>query len=413
MTNDYFHRSVLLANVLISLVLFQSSPGLTQTATPSPSSPQLAAEREQLQNQKLKQEIEKLEQETVKIEKEAANLDQNFWEENSALVTTIASLANAVTAIVAIIGAFVTIGRQLTEIRREKKQQLDQRFTSIVERLGSEQSELKASATVSLLTFLEPGYEKYREQVYLIVLANLKLDNQDPTINRLLVQVFEQVIDVYLKPELTKLTETERKFQLDLSGCYINGITLANLSLTPANLSEAHLERAVLRQTQLIGATLQKANLTYSYLDNVNLDQANLKEAVFSDYQNRSKSDPKTQIINSSFNQANLISVQLKRSTVVNTTFQGARLQEIHLDGANLSGVSFERGNLNTAFFKGATLERVEFAEADLQKAKFQGAVFDDLTLESIARNPSWMKAEFDDDITQRLKDKMQKVGQS
>jgi hypothetical protein len=211
MTNDYFHRSVLLANVLISLVLFQSSPGLTQTATPSPSSPQLAAEREQLQNQKLKQEIEKLEQETVKIEKEAANLDQNFWEENSALVTTIASLANAVTAIVAIIGAFVTIGRQLTEIRREKKQQLDQRFTSIVERLGSEQSELKASATVSLLTFLEPGYEKYREQVYLIVLANLKLDNQDPTINRLLVQVFEQVIDVYLKPELTKLTETERK----------------------------------------------------------------------------------------------------------------------------------------------------------------------------------------------------------
>jgi len=182
MTNDPFHRSHLLANLLISLVVIQPLPGLTQTATPTPSSPQLAAEREQLQNQKLKQEIEKLEQETVKIEKEAANLDQNFWEENSALVTTIASLANAVTAIVAIIGAFVTIGRQLTEIRREKNQQLDQRFTSIVERLGSQQSELKASATVSLLTFLEPGYEKYREQVYLIVLANLKLDNQDATI---------------------------------------------------------------------------------------------------------------------------------------------------------------------------------------------------------------------------------------
>lgn len=400
---------ILLITPIITLTFFNSLPGIGQEAAPNktPESQQLQVENQTLQNQKLRREITKLEQETKKLKKETENLEKDFWEKHSSLVTTVASLANTITAIVAILGAFFTIRQQLAESRNEKTRRIDEKFTSIVQDLGSEQPEIKASATVSILTFLEKGYEKYYEQVYLIVLANLKLDGQEPTINKLLIKTFEQVIDKYLRKHLTRLTEVDKKFKLDLSGCHISGINLSNLSLNQVNLSCAKLNNAILEHTILTKANLQNAELTYACLQGANLNQANLKEAVFNNYQKNSKSNSQTEIINSTFEAAILISAKMTKVKIRETNFSSAQLQDVHLNGAELDNVDFNNANLNTVLFKGASFKNVNFEDADLQKANFQSAKLDDTTLNSIVKAKNWIQAEFDDDIKQKLKDKM------
>lgn len=392
---------LLIITPLIALTLSHSLTVMGQNTTQNNNST-----FQQLQHQKLLRETEKLEQETLKLKKETENLEQDFWEKHSSLVTTLASLANTITALVAIIGAYFTIYKQIAETRIEKSKQIDERFTSIVQDLGSEKLEIKASATVSLLTFLEPGYEKYHEQVYMIVLANLKLDSKETTINKLLVKTFEQAVDKYLKKDLSTLIPEERNFKLDLSGCHLNGITLSNLPLHQANLSHAKLNNATLDNTTLIAANLQDADLTYASIKQTNLNQANLREAVFNNYQNKSKSNSKTEIIDSTFEKANLISAKMTKVKIIRTNFDSAQMQEVHLNGAYLENVNFNHANLNTAFFKGASFHNVDFAQANLQNANFQGAQLDDKTLESLATNQTWTQAKFDNDIQQKIKDK-------
>ena len=348
---------LLIVTPLIAATLSRPLIGMGQETTSNKNSvsQQLQAENQKLQNQKLVRETEKLKQETLKLKKETENLEKDFWEKHSPLVTTLASLANTITALVAIVGAYFTIYKQISETRIEKTKQVDARFTSLVQDLGSEKLEIKASATVSILTFLEPGYEKYHEQVYMIVLANLKLDSRDATINKLLVKTFEQVIDKYLKQDLLTITPEERNFKLDLSGCHINGITLSNLPLHQANLSYAQLNHATLDNTTLTAANLQNADLTYASIKQSNLNQTNLQEAVFNNYQNKSKSNQKTEIINSTFEKAKLVSAKMTKVKISQTNFASAHMQEANLNGADLENVDFKQANLNTAFFKGTS----------------------------------------------------------
>lgn len=400
---------ILIITSLVTLILSQSMAGIAQDAAPKKilESQQLQADNQNLQSQKLIREIEKLQQETIKLKKETENIEKDFWEKNTPLVTTIASLANTITALVAIVGAYFTIYKQVAETRIEKTKHIDERFASIIQDLGSEKLEIKASATVSILTFLEEGYEKYYEQVYMIVLTHLKLDSKDTTINKLLVKTFEQVIDKYLKKDLPTITQEERKFKLDLSGCRINGIRLSNLPIKQADLSYAKLNNAILDKTTLIEANLQNTDLTYASLNGTNLNQANLKEAVFNNYQNTSQSNQKIEIINSTFEGAILISAKMSKVKIIQTNFSSAQMQEVNLNGAELENVGFKHANLNTAFFKGTSFINVDFAQADLQKANFQSAKLDDITLNSIIKAKDWTHAEFDNDIKQKLKDKM------
>jgi len=384
--------------LIITLTLSHSLPSIAQTTTPNQNSEpqQLPAANQKLQEEKLNREIEKLQQETLKLKKETENLDKDFWEEHS-------SLANMITAIVAIVGAFFTIYQQQAETRLEKKQHIDERFTSIVQDLGSEQAEIKASATVSLLTFLGKGYEKYHEQVYMIVLANLKLNSKDATINKLLVKTFEQVIEKYLKQELKNISEQEKKIKLDLSECHINGITLSGLSLNQANLSHAQLNNATLNNTFLTGANLQNADLSLASIKGTHLNQANLQNAIFNNYQSRSQSSQITEISNSNFEQARLISAKMTKVTITDTDLTSAQMQEVNLNGAVLKNVNFTKANLKAALFKGTSFTNVNFEEAQLENTNFLGAKFDELTLNSLAKNQFWKQAKFEHDIEGNL----------
>jgi uncharacterized protein YjbI with pentapeptide repeats len=308
-----------------------------------------------LETEKLRQEVRQL---TLENERLAGS-----WQAFS-------SFATLLTAVVAVAGVFVTIWRQFEERRKDRQQRefesrrrLDEKFTSIVTNLSSENRSLQMSSAVSLLTFLKPEYSAFHEQVYLILLANLKL-KAEPQINDLLVDAFQKVVRIRLGApgEAGGLTELDfshtNLYRIDLSGLDLNGLDIGFADLRHANLRDANLFRV-----RGIEANLEKTRLTRANLGEARLVRANLREAHL--------------------HQANLVAATLKETNLRGAQFFQAQLQSAHLEKADVSGARFE--------------------QADLKDTYFTGATFDNQALASILKAGHWDKAHFDEEIAAKL----------
>jgi uncharacterized protein YjbI with pentapeptide repeats len=320
-------------------------------------------------------EAEKLREEIVKLELENRSAG-SVW---GLLLSHVPFL----TLVVAGAGAFAAIWRQTTEWARqrdldrnqreaESQRHFDANFTNVVRNLGSASPALRASAAVSLTTFLKPRYGTFHDQVYLIVLANLKIQH-DEIVNALLVHAFEQAIRIRLQ----SASPEDRPYVLNLSR-----VTLDRADLSGLDLSEADMAYARMRNANLTGASLRRArgvelDLTASRLLGADLSEARLRKAHCRDAQ---------------FNGANLISARLEEGELQGARFQRARLQSAHFNGAQLLGSRFEGADVNDAFFL--------------------GAVLDERALKSIATGArNWRNAHFDSDIEGRLTEISQTTG--
>ena len=307
-------------------------------------------------------EIEKLRQEIRQLDIENSNLTSP-WQ-------TVSSIAAVITVIVALVGVFVTIWKQFLERQRDREQReaesrrrLDEKFSSIITDIGSENSSLKVSAAVSLITYLRNEYAEFHEQVYLVLLANLKII-QELQLNRLLIQCFERAIRIMLK---TKHDINEELF-LDLTSTNLYYIDLSGLNLSNVDIAFADLELADLKSTNLFrvkgyDVNLEKAKLTGAYLNEARLYKASLE--------------------NAHLHGANLVSSNLKKSNLRGAQFFEAKLQAAHLENADLSGARFEKADLNDTYFYGAEIP--------------------DETLKSIRKAYHWEKAHFDVETRKRL----------
>ena len=280
---------------------------------------------------------------------------------NSDNVIAIASL---VTALVAVIGIVVTIWKQLSQREIDNRRHLDEQFSSVALNLSSESPSLRASAAVSILTFLKPEYKDFHEQVFMILLASLKLESND-TIARLLSNSFEKAIRLRLKVEDKK----DKPLQLDLSHCILYQIDLSGLDLREADLAFSNLKSANLTHVDLQGArgweaNLEKARLSQSNLEEVRFRKANLTEAQFHD--------------------TRLVSARLEETDLTKVEFYKAKMQGAHLDEANLRGARFEQADLNDTFFRNVKN-------------------LDDRTLKSITRAKNWKNAHFDENVIIKL----------
>jgi uncharacterized protein YjbI with pentapeptide repeats len=298
---------------------------------------------------------------------------RQLWLENANLANPlqkVTSIATIVTIIVAVVGAFGTIWKQFLERQKdreqreaESKRQLDEKFSSIIKDLGSENNSLKVSAAVSLMTFLRKEYSEFHEQVYLVLLANLKI-KQDIQLNRLLIQAFSKALRLKLgqkrgpdEEEFLDLTNTNL-YRIDLSGLDLSNLDMAFAILTLANLRETNLFRAKGYQVNLEKASLTKANLNEVRFTEANLENAHL-------------------------HQTNLVSSNLKKANLKGAEFFEAKLQAARLDEADISGARFEKADLNDAYFLGAKIPND--------------------TLKSIRKAFHWECAHFDEETKSRL----------
>jgi len=360
-TNRLMWVALSLALVLALLVIL-NPPWEQQSSVPVNDQLQ-SMNQEQLENEKLRQEVLKLQLENQK--------QSSLWE-------LLPSYATIITTLVAVIGVFVTIWRQMNERQRDREQReddsrrrLDERFTSIVSNLGSESVAIQASAAVSIITFLKPEYKVLHNQVFMVLLANLKIQHSD-AVNKLLVGAFEKAIRI----QLQDLREQGEQLELDLSRAHLDRIDLSNTDLTGADLGftelrHANLTDAVLFRTRGFGAQLEKARLSTA-----NLNEARFREANFRGAQ---------------FHKTNLVAADLKETDLTGAKFYQARMQSAHLDKARLRGAKFEQANLSDTFFYGAD--------------------FNEETLRGILKALNWQKAHFDDDVKAKLEEFAQANG--
>lgn len=306
-------------------------------------------------------EAEKLHQEVLQLAIENQEL-ASPWQK-------ISSYATIITVVVAVLGAFATIWKQISENRQDREQRetdsrrrMDDKFTSIVKDLGSENPSLQVSAAVSLMTFLREEYTSFHEQVYLVLLANLKVKHE-VQLNRLLIQAFTKALKLRL--ERQPVSEQE---PLDLTNTNLYRIDLSGLNLPNTDIAFADMQLANLREANLFRVRGYQVNLAKASLTRANLGEARLAEA---------------NLTNCHFHETNLVSATMKKANLSGAEFFEAKLQAARLDEANVSGARFERSDLSDTYFL--------------------NAIIPDQTLKSIRKALNWEKAHFDEATLARL----------
>lgn len=335
-------RFIVLGLVLLGGAALVALTSLQATRGRVPDLAQLS--REELESEKLRQEIRALESER-------------------SLIRLLPSYAAIGTAAGAILGFFATLRGQRRERESERVRRFDEYFSSAVENLGSDSRSAKASAAVSLMTFLRPDYEMFHDQVLLVAIANLKI-TKDPPISRLLVRTFEQALRATQRRD-----RIPDQGELDLSDAHLDRVDLSGLALRGSDIGFASLRHAVLRGSDLREARGFRVQLEQAILSEANLREARLNQAVA----------PKAQ-----FHDARMSPSWLKDADLREAQFQGAQMQSAHLDGAYLEGARFEGANLNDTYFCRARL--------------------DDSAIRSIAAARNWQKAHFDTSVREELK---------
>jgi uncharacterized protein YjbI with pentapeptide repeats len=306
-------------------------------------------------------EREKLAQEVQQLQRANEGSTGAFWQR----------VGSFTTLFLAILGAFVTLWKQIDEQRNGRREKLAAKFTDLVTDLGSEQLPVRAGAAVGLLTFLRAEYKEYQEQVFLTLIANLRLQ-EDPVVKRLLVRAFEQALPLWLRTAMRH----RQTVDLDLAHCHLSRVDLSKAleegldmsGIRALDLKETQLEGANLEGLRLAGALGLRVNLDHARLEGADLTEARFHEA----HLNRAR-----------LNKARLVSAKLRGADLREARLQQAQLQSAHLDGARLAGALFAQADLNDTFFCGAH--------------------FDDTALLGILRAKNWRFAHFDEKDRARL----------
>lgn len=310
---------------------------------------------DELETEKLRQEVAQLQIETERL--------NSPWQ-------VISSYATLITAIVAVAGVFLTVWKQFSERERDREQreaesrrQLDEKFSSIIIDMGSDNPSLQVSAIVSLMTFLRPEYSDFHKQVYLILLANLKIKSP-LQVNRLQIQAFEKALALMLQAP----QDPEKHLELDFT----------NINLYHTNLSGLDLSNVDLGFADLRFANLIKANLFRARGIEINLEKARLKEA-------------------------NLMEVRFVKANMANARIHDAKLVAANLKEANLRGAEFFKSELQAAHLEASDLTGARFENADLNDTYFKEAKLNVTTMRSIGKAFNWEKAHFDDGVKEKI----------
>ncbi len=323
-------------------------------------------------------EREKIEQEVLKLRLENER-SSSWW-------GRFLTLAPLITALVALLGVFITLWKQMGEMSRRRSEEMrlreqdslrrfDHMFTSVVSHLGSESVALQASAAASLPTFLKLRYKEFYDDVFALLVANVKIEH-DKVVRDLLVGVFEKAIRLKLKKlraneeETTPPEDFERNV-IDLSRAYLARVDLQNLHFNGIELDVAYAD---LQGANLIGTTLVRVRGYRTNFAKARLSRADMREA------------------------------RLNRSHCREAIFHGTNLASATFKGADLKGAQFFQARLQSAHLENADLKGAKFKDADLNDTYFYGATLDEGAMIGITRARNWLRAHFDKGVLEKLR---------
>ena len=353
----FFLSVFTIMNIWPPKVIQQPSVANQPSNVPALSNPtDIALQKSYLENEKLFAEVTKLQRE----------INPGLWDRLWANITVIAG------ALVGVIG----IGRWIADRRDARQKGIDERFQSAVEGLGSEHREARVQAAAILISFLQPGYERFYEQIFNLSTTNLGLQRPDiaDILDEHTVEQHRRISQTPLFLALVRLfgesfyrtrnISSERAKTLDASHIYLPFARLTKVDLQGIQMDEAWLQRAQLHGINLHGASLQGANLERANLVKANLVKANLVKANL----------VKANLVKANLVKANLVKANLVKANLVKANLQGANLERANLVEANLEAANLEAADLFEADFSGANLDGAFLEKANLTGADLEGA---------------------------------------
>ena len=261
--------------------------------------------------------------------------------------------------------------RQRKQDQVEREQKLYENFDKVRHNLSADSLAIQVTASAALMSFLDSNAESLHEQLYYTVISNLKIDH-DSTVHRFLIQVFEQAIRLHLQ---RSLKENER---------FSSAITLDRANLSRINLSG----RLDLSHTNMMKKTRDSpSKLDLAFAD---LQEANLRDAKLQRVRGFRVNLRKAQLTGADLTEAKLRSAILEQANLRAAYLTAANLKYAQLKNAQLQQAKLQSAHLNHADLRGAN-----FADAHLTDAYFLGAKFDSKAQKSILKAHGWERAHF------------------
>lgn len=312
-----------------------------------------------------------------------------------------------------LVGIFMAAGAAIQQVEKQREERrqgrlqaehdslrrFDVRFTGVTHTLATGTPGEQAGAAAALMSFLREENAAYHRQTYYYLLAHLKSQARNRTLDSIIRPVFECAAHLVL-PSLAAVPPSqastarrsgwlrpapageadarqaprERRLAVDLTGAALAGVDLAFLEL-----SEADLSGTVLRAAQLPGSCLWRARGRHTDLSGASLRHANLEEAVLLELS----------AAGADFSDANLVAARFAP--------RGSR-SGCPVKGADLRGAQFVRARLQGACLNGTDLRDARFDGANLKGASFYGALLNEAALLTVLRSVhgSWRKARWE-----------------
>ena len=191
-----------------------------------------------------------------------------------------------------------------------------------------------------------------------------------------------------------------------LARCRLDGLNLANRTLTEADFSGASLVGATFYGSTMERTNLFCADLRYCDLQAVNLTRADMRGASFKganlSYAILDGADLRaarmmvmgaqgvTELRRDCDNEKNLTpalsdAVDFSNCSMKNVSFGNAKLDNANFSGAILEGVKFKGAQLTNVQFKSAVLTGIDLGELKVPPEALEGCVLD-VTEEALAR---------------------------
>ena len=230
-------------------------------------------------------------------------------------------------------------------VENTEKGMRQERLKNAIEHLGHASDSVRLGGAYELFHLAQDTKEvKQRQSILDILCAHVRQTTSESKyreehkskpseeIQSLLTLLFVQKHDVF------------KSLQINLQGCWLNGVELSKASLEKAVLNGAHLQKAILN-----GAWLRGVWLIEAQLQGARLIQAQLQAA-------------------------NLVKAHLQRADLSNAYLQESILNDAFLTGADLTGTHLQETGLNGTYLQGAYLIGTQMQMASLAGAHLQGA---------------------------------------
>ncbi|MFD9396553.1 pentapeptide repeat-containing protein [Streptomyces sp. NPDC060000] len=275
------------------------------------------------------------------------------------------------TALVALLFTWMSVGQARTELQIAEQGQITNRFNAAVQNLGSQSVDVRFGGIYALQRIMQDS-SRDQPAIVEILCAFVRQNARVPAGGFDKINV-DDLVDGRKDPPPTDITavmnvlrkrspERDRDVYLQLSGAELRHLGLAGVSRR-ANLSDADLRAADLtgdlRESYFTDANLshawvQKADLTRAYFGWATLDNILMT---------------RTKLVHADFTEANLRDADLSGgpdpNDLTGAVFFGTDIRDAVLDGAKMTGAIFVEADLSGADLIGANLHGARLSAAD------------------------------------------------